>query len=63
MKLKELAKQVFGKKTSDKMIGIWEGAGQKIYPDFADEMLETHGECIVKYYQYVESKKVLVVEL
>ena len=63
MKLKELTKQLFGDNIQDKMIGIYEGEDKKIYPDFADEMLETHGDHNVVDYQYVESKKVLVVEL
>ena len=63
MKLKELTKQLFGDNIENKMIGIWQGKDKKIYPDFADEMLETHGDYNVVDYQYVESKKVLVVEL
>lgn len=61
MKLKELVQKIFGDRIEDKMIGIWKGENEKIYPDYADEMLETHGDYNVVDYQYVESKKVLVV--
>ena len=61
MKLKELTNKIFGDNIDDKMIGIWNGKNGKIYPDYADEMLETHGDYNVVDYQYVESKKVLVV--
>lgn len=63
MKLKELTQKLFGDNIDDKMIGIWQGKDKKIYPDYADEMLETHGDHNVVDYQYVESKKVLVVAL
>ena len=62
MKLKELTQQMFGNNIGDKMIGVWQGKDKKIYPDYADEMIETHGDKNVVDYQYVENKKVLVVE-
>ena len=62
MNLKELTQQMFGNNIGDKMIGVWQGKDKKIYPDYADEMLETHGDKNVVDYQYVENKKVLVVE-
>lgn len=61
MKLKELTQQLFGDNIQDKMIGIYKGDDTKIYPDFADEMLETHGDHNVVDYQYLEHRKILVV--
>ena len=61
MTLKDVTQMVFGKNTKDKFIGIYKGVHEKICPDYADEMLETHGDHNVIDYQYVESKKVLVV--
>ena len=67
MSLKELVKKVFkGKKIREQFIGIYEedekGNPKPIYPEYADELLETHGELIVENYQFVQSKNVLVVE-
>ena len=36
---------------------------KKIYPDYADEILETHGKCLVKEEYYSTSKNTLIVEL
>ena len=44
MKLKELVDQVWARNLDSKSIGIYNGPGKTIYPDFADEILETHGE-------------------
>ena len=45
------------------MIGIYEGPDKTIYPDWADEYLETHGDYEVVDHYYSEKKDVLVVEL
>lgn len=44
-------------------IAIYEGEGVKIYADFADEYLETHGHYEVEDSYYSEKKKTLIVEL
>ena len=66
MKLKELAKETFGKNMNNKFIGIVkvkDGVLQKCYPDFADEYLETHGNMEVYCHYYSQSKKTLLVAL
>lgn len=60
MTLKELYKEKFNKV---KYIAICGNNKGKIYADFADEYLETHGDFIVKECHYVESKDVLAVWL
>lgn len=67
MSLNEVVKKVFkGKRIQEQFIGIYEedekGNPKPIYPEYADELLETHGELIVKDYKYVQNKNVLVVE-
>lgn len=47
---------------NNQLIGIYEGKGKKIYPEFADELLETHGDRIVLDYA-ITSNNILVVEL
>ena len=63
MTLKELHKTKYPKV---KFIGIYtkdsNGNVNPIYPEYADEMIETHGDKEVKDYQYSEKHKVLVVE-
>ena len=44
MKLKELVNQVWARDLASKSIGIYTGPGKTICPDYADEILETHGE-------------------
>ena len=48
MTLKEKVKEMFGNDIQDKFIGVYEedenGEVKSIYPDFMDEMLETHGD-------------------
>jgi len=67
MTVKECATQVLGTKLNKSLIGFYtedeSGNPKPIYPDFADEIIETHGDLQVKDYKYVESKKVLVIEL
>lgn len=66
MILKELAKEIFGKKMDDKFIEIAEvkdGVLQKYGPDFADEYLETHGNRRVCTHFYHKSIKILQVTL
>lgn len=58
--LEELFKELG--KDKNQLIGIYEGKGKKIYPDFADELLETHGDRIVIDYA-ITSNNILVVEL
>jgi len=60
MTLNELYKEKFNKV---KYIAICGNKNEKIYADFADEYLETHGNFIVKEWHYVESKDVLAVWL
>ena len=48
--------------SNNQLIGIYEGKGKKIYPEFADELLETHGDRIVLDYA-ITSNNILVVEL
>ena len=59
MKLKELYKKEFKKVP---FIGIYEGKGKSIYPEYADELLETHGDMEVVDYLYIENKNTLVVQ-
>lgn len=63
MKLKELYKKEFKKV---QFIGVYEedenGNPKPIYPDYADEYLETHGNMEVKDYQYSQKYDCLVVE-
>ena len=64
MKLKELCNKVFqDKDIKTQSIGIYTGHGNTIYPDYADEILETHGDCEVAAYQYRENADLLVVQL
>lgn len=64
MKLKELYK---GKFYNTKFIGLYEtdskGIVQPIHPEYAGEILETHGDKEVLDYQLVEKSNLLVVEL
>ena len=64
MTLKELYEQKY---KNVPYIGFLEydenGKIKKIYPDYADEILETHGERVVKNEYYSKAKHVLVVEL
>ena len=55
--LKELYKRLNNKKL---MIAIYEGKPE-VYPDFADEYLETHGKRLVE--QYVIKGNTLIVVL
>ena len=71
MTVKEIASKVFDNdlkgESEPNLIGFYEedekGNVKHIYPDFADEIVETHGDMLVKDYKYVESKNVLVIEL
>ena len=58
--LEELFNNISG--DVNQLIGIYEGKGKKIYPEFADELLETHGDRIVIDYA-ITSNNILVVEL
>lgn len=67
MKLKELAEEVFkGKNLVTQSIGFYtedeNGKPNPVYPDYADEILETHGEWEVKDYYYSDKHQCLVVE-
>ena len=67
MKLKELAEEVFkGKNIEIQSIGIYtedeKGNPNPIYPEYADELLETHGELEVEDSFYSEKHQCLVVE-
>lgn len=55
--LKELVAKVYPKVP---LIGIYTKTGP-IYPDFTDEMLETHGDLVVVASYYSKDKNVLVV--
>lgn len=72
MTLKELAEQVFTEEDSrgecpNSYIGFYtedeDGNPNRVVPDYADEILETHGQCEVEDYFYAKKDKVLVVEL
>jgi hypothetical protein len=63
MQLKELLRDLFETDTEDKMIGIYKGPYTSICPDFADEILETHGDYPVVDYHYYKDKNILIVEL
>ena len=62
MKLKELCKKEFKKV---QFLGVYEtdenGNVKPIYPDYADELLETHGDMEVKDYTYSQKHDCLVV--
>lgn len=60
MTLKQLYKEQYPKVS---YIAIYDGPGKKMYADYADEYLETHGGCEVVNSQYAKEKDVLVVEL
>lgn len=63
MTLKELVDQVFpGDNLLTKSIGIYNGDGVPIYPDFADEVLETHGSLTVIDW-HLSNKNLLLVQL
>ena len=68
MKLKKVAAEVFkDKDIKTQSIGFYtedeNGTPNKIYPDFADEILETHGNKEVEYYEYSEQHQCLIVVL
>lgn len=62
MTLKELYESKY---SHIEFIGLWEydenGYVKDVYPDYADEILETHGNMIVK--DHTISQGVLIVEL
>ena len=66
MKLKDLATKVFGENfdVGIKEIGIWEwdekGHIKPIEPDYADEILETHGELEVGAWKLVHADLLVV---
>ena len=61
--LKELTDRVFaGMDIREQQIGIYEGKGKPIYPDYADEILETHGDYVVTDYAFSKDG-ILVVAL
>lgn len=61
MTLNELAQDVFkGKDIREQFIGIYEGPNKKIYPDYADEILETHGDLTVKDHLVTENGILIV---
>ena len=67
MTLAEKVKEIFGDDIRDKFIGEYNvdevGDVLPIYPEFADEFLETHGDLeIDPDVYYNEKKKILVVE-
>ena len=62
MSLQEIANKVFmGKDIKTQFIGIHEGSGKAIQPEYADEILETHGNQEVSAYRYLENINLLVV--
>lgn len=65
MTLKEKVKELFGNRTKDKFIGVYEedenGRIKPIHPDFMDEMLETHGDLEIEDSYYAKTRKTLVV--
>lgn len=67
MTVREVANATFNNDLSGGFIGLYNtdenGNVLPIYPDFADEYVETHGDLPVKDYKYVESKNVLVIEI
>ena len=60
MTLKELHKTKY---PNAPFIGVFERPEKFIYPDYADEVLETHGDKEVINYNYQEKKGVLIVKL
>lgn len=68
MKLQEVADKVFkGKDLALETIAFYEedenSELKRIAPDFADEILETHGQCEVEDYMYIQGNRCLLVEL
>ena len=51
MKLSKLVEKVFGSNLENALIGIVTKPGATIEPDYADEILETHGELEVEAWQ------------
>ena len=67
MTVREVANLTFGNDLSSGFIGIYSkdesGNISPIYPDFADEYVETHGNLRVKDYRYVKPQNTLVIEI
>lgn len=64
MTLQQLCDKLFqGKDVRGQNIGLYTGPGNTIYPDYADEILETHGDYEVETYQYREYAHLLIVQL
>lgn len=64
MTLRELCDKLYqGKDVRGQNIGLYTGPGKTIYPDYADEILETHGDYEVGAYQYREHADLLIVQL
>ena len=64
MSLKEIVEQTCKEqqvKLEDLFIGEWVGDGLPVFPEFADEMLETHSNKEVVNSLYLEDSKLLVV--
>lgn len=63
MTLKELSIDVFkDKDIKTQLIGIVGAPGETVYPDYADEYLETHGDKEVGAWQYREGANLLLVQ-
>lgn len=61
MTLNQLYNEQFSK---EKIIGVYEEKNGKpsVYQEYADELLETHGDKEINDYQYSAKHKLLVVE-
>ena len=57
------AKEFAGKDIKTQLIGIYKGPGITVYPDYADECLETHRDKEVEAYQYRKDANLLIVQL
>ncbi len=67
MILKEIAEKEFGDNIGGGFIGFYEedenGNVKPIYPDYADEIIETHGEKEVIDYRFLSDRNILVAEI
>ena len=59
--LKKLTDELYNGKVEDKFIAIYE-ENEPLYPDYADEILDTHGDRLVKDYR-IRKDGILVVLL
>lgn len=68
MTIKEVVNAVFDSESiKNGLVGFYEedknGTPKKIYPEYADEIIETHGNDLVADYVYLDNHNLLVISL